>query len=255
MPRWNETPRRIAALAALGLGLATPAASVPITPSAFGGTQLVESFEGIGVGPNVGPSVFGNIVLPALTTDFTFASGVTLTSPVPNPGLFTNGEFIHDLSLGGAINQWGTNGNVDDAGDVPDPWGAPSSSYLGIFDNVGAGSVSLELTFASDMLRVGAWVAGVGGSSIRLDAYDSSGFLLETVIIAAPAVASWGSAGSFLGLERVEGIRSVVFTGVDFGLDGLSFEPAPLPVPEPSTLPLIGLGLLVLASRPRRNSR
>jgi hypothetical protein len=242
----------MAALAALGLGLASPAGSTPIAPSAFGGAQTVESFEGIGVGPNVGASAFGNIVLPALATDFTFASGVTLTSPVPNPGLFANGAFLHDLALAGAVNQWGTNGHVDDAGDVPDPWGVASSSYLGVFDNLGAGGVSLELTFASDMLRVGAWVAGAGGSSIRMDAYDASGTLLETVIIAAPSVASWGSAGSFLGLERAEGIRSVVFSGVDFGLDGLSFEPTPAPVPEPATLALVGLGLLVLALRPRR---
>jgi hypothetical protein len=248
----ERTPSRIAALAALGLGLASPAGAISIAPSAFGGTQTVESFEGIGLGPNVGPSAFGNIVLPALATDFSFASGVTLTSPVPNPGLFANGAFVHDLALAGAVNQWGTNGNVDDVGDVPDPWGVASSSYLGIFDSLAAGSVSLELTFASDMQRVGAWVAGVGGSTIRMDAYDASGTLLETVMIAAPSVANWGSNGAFLGLERAEGIRSVVFTGVDFGLDGLSFEAAAL-VPEPSTVALVGLGLLVLASR--RGSR
>jgi hypothetical protein len=243
------------ALAALGLALATPAASVPITPAAFSGSQSVESFEGIGVGPNVGASVFGNIVLPAISSNLSFASGVTLTSPVPNPGLFANGAFVHDLSLGGAVNNWGSNGNVDDAGDVPDPFGAPSSSYLGIFDSVGAGSVSLELSFGSDMLRVGAWVAGVGGSTIRLDAYDASGTLLESVVIAAPSVASWGNAGSFLGLERAEGIRRVVFTGVDFGIDGLSSEPVPPVVPEPATLPLVSAGLVLLALRSRRARR
>jgi hypothetical protein len=240
-----------AALAALAVALPGSALATVITPAAFGGAQTVESFEGIGLGPNVGASAFANIVLPALATDFTFASGVTLTGPVPNPGLFTNGAFIHDLSQPGAINQWGANGNVDDVGDVPDPWGAASTSYLGIFDNLGVGSVSLELSFGSDQLRVGAWVAGVAGSTIRMDAYDASGTLLESVIIAAPSVANWGSAASFLGLERVEGIRRVVFTGVDFGLDGLSSEPTPIPVPEPTPLALVGFGLLVLAARSR----
>jgi hypothetical protein len=247
MERWTST--RIVLLAALAL--ASPAGAVSITPGAFSGAQTVESFEGIGVGPNVGATVFGNIVQPGIAAPYTFGSGVTLTFPVPNPGLFTNGAFLHDLALPGAINNWGANGNVDDAGDVPDPFGQASSAYLGIFDNIGAGGVSLTLSFASDMLRVGAWVAGVAGSSIRMDAYDDGGALLESVTILAPSVASWGSAGSFLGLERTEGIRTVVFTCVNFGLDGLSFEPDPLVVPEPMTAGLLSLGVLALARRRR----
>jgi hypothetical protein len=242
-------PRILAPALLAALALAGEARAIPITPAGFGGTQAVESFEGVGVGPNVGASVFGNIVLPGTAAGFTFASGVTLTSPVPNPGLFANGAFLHDLSLAGAVNQWGANGNVDDAGDVPDPWGAASTAYLGIFDNLGAGGVALELTFGSDMLRVGAWVAGVAGSTIRMDAYDASGTLLESVSIAAPSVAAWGSAGSFLGIENAAGIHSVVFSGVDFGVDGLGFEPPVLPVPEPATAGLLALGLALLALR------
>ena len=243
---------RVAYLTAAWLLSAGSAGAVSITPSAFTGSQTVESFEGIAVGPNVGTSVFGNIVMPGLSGPFTFGSGVTLMNPVPSPGLFSNGAFVHDLAVPGAVNNWGTNGNVDDAGDVPDPFGAASSSYLGIFDNLGVGSVSLELSFATDMERVGAWVAGVGGSTIRLDAYDSSGFLLESVTMAAPSVAAWGTNGAFLGIERAEGISRIVFTGVDFGIDGLSFEPMPIPVPEPATASLLGFALVALALATRR---
>lgn len=247
MERWTSARIILAAFA-----LASSAGATPIAPGAFGGTQTVESFEGIGVGPNVGATGFANIVLPGTSSSFTFGSGVTLTFPVPNPGLFTNGAFLHDLALPGAINNWGANGNVDSAADVPDPWGQVSSAYLGIFDNVGAGSVSLALTFASDMLRAGAWVAGVAGSTIRLDAYDAGGALLESVVILAPSVASWGNAGSFLGLERTEGIRTLVFTGTDFGLDGLSFEPVPVVVPEPASAAMLGLGVVALSRGRRR---
>jgi hypothetical protein len=233
------------------LFLAAGAAATPISDSGFSGSQTLESFEGIGAGGNVGASAYANIVLPAISTSFTFGSGVTLTSPVPNPGLFNNGPFVHDAAIGGAVNNWGANGTVANAGNVPDVGGTASSAYLGAFDNVGAGSASITLTFASDMLRVGAYVAGAAGSTIQLSAYDGSGALLETVVIAAPTVAAWGTSGSFLGLERVEGIRTIVFTGADFGLDGLTFEPNPIPVPEPATLATVALGVALLALRRR----
>jgi hypothetical protein len=239
-----------ALLAAAALAAAGPAGATQITTAAFGGTQTVESFENITLGPNVGPSVFANIVMPAIVSDFSFASGVTLTSPVPNPGLFTNGAFVHNLAQAGAINQWGANGNVDDVGDVPDGWGQASTSYIGIFDSLGAGGVSVEFTFSTAMLRVGAWVAGMAGTNIRMDAYDAFGNLLESVTMGAPSVASWGNGGSFLGVERAEGIASVVFTGVDFGLDGLTFE-EPTPIPEPGTAGLLGIALVALALRGR----
>jgi hypothetical protein len=231
--------RQLAAMAAVSCALlAARADAAPITPANFTGAQLVEHFEGIGAGPNVATSAFANILLPGSTGAYTFASGVTLAGP--NPGLFANGAFLHDAGAPGATNDWGANGAVGSAAAVPDPWGLPSSAYLGVFDGLGAGSVMLDLTFATDMYRVGAWVAGYAGTTITIETYDASNALLETSTIPAPTVAAWG--GSFLGLERAEGIRRVVFRGTDFGVDGLTFDPTPLPVPEPQ------LALVLLAA-------
>jgi hypothetical protein len=96
----------------------------------------------------------------------------------------------------------------------------------------------LDLYFATDMHRVGAWVAGMAGTTITIETYDATNTLLETLTINAPSVAAWGS--SFLGLERSEGIRRVVFRGSDFGIDGLTFDATPLPEPR--------LGMLILAA-------
>jgi hypothetical protein len=105
------------------------------------------------------------------------------------------------------------------------------------------------------MTRVGAFVAGAAGSTITLEAYDALGNLLESMTIASPTVAAWGS--SFVGLERSEGIRRVVFRGADFGLDGLTFEAAPVPEPSVMLLASVGaLGLWLLGERrPRASAR
>ena len=235
-------------LAAGAALVAAAAGAAPITPADFGGTQLVENFEGIGLGPNVASSAFGNIVLPGSTSTFTFVSGVSLLGP--NPGLFSNGAFLHNTGAAGAVNGWGANGTVGTPADVPDPWGQPSSTYLGVFDNLGAGGVVLDLSFGSDVHQVGAWVAGMAGTLITLEVYDASNTLLETSTLAAPSVAAWGT--SFLGLERAEGIRRVVFRGSDFGIDGLTFDATPLiPLPEArlGALMLVGIAYVIWRGR------
>jgi hypothetical protein len=229
------------------LAFAGSSQALSITPAAFTGTQTVEGFEGLVLGPNVGASPFANIVEPGRVSAYTFASGVTLTSPVPNPGTMSNGAFVHDFALpAGASNNWGANGAVASALNVPF-----GTAYLGAFDNLTGATVpvSIGLTFGSDMLRVGAYVTGAAGLTLRMDAYDAFGVLLESVTIGTVPVASWGS--NFFGIERTEGIRRVVFSGIDFGLDALTFE-APLLVPEPATGALCGLGLAALGLMRRR---
>jgi hypothetical protein len=240
--------RRILAGLLTSCLLPLSAAATSITPSAFGSGAILESFEGVVVGPNVRQSPYANIVEPGLLGSYAFGSGVTLTSPVPNPGTLSNGAFVHDFSLPpGASNGWGANGSVSSALDVPF-----GTAYLGLFDNIHGATVpvSFTLDFSSDVLRAGAYVTGAAGSTVRIDVYGALGNLLESAQVATVPVAAWKT--NFLGIESASGIRRLVFTGVDFGIDGLTFEAAPVAVPEPSPLVFLFAGLIGLSAAGRR---
>lgn len=232
---------RVILLSSILLLASVSARAVPITPAAFGPSALVEGFEGIVLGANVKSSPFSNILEPGSVGAFTFASGVTLTAPIPSPGTMANGAFVHDFALPmGATNGWGANGSVASAANVPF-----GTAYLGIFDNLGAGGVSMRLDFAGPMLRAGGYVTGAAGTTIGLDVYGSGGTLLESRTLSTVPVGAWST--NFAGIERAEGIAYVVFRGSDFGLDGLTFEP--LTVPEPATALLVLAGLVTIAGR------
>lgn len=239
----------ILALTALVAIAAAPASATPIGAAAFGGAQVFESFEGLTAGPNITIGLGASLLQPGVTSAFAFASGVVLTDPVPNPGVFSAGPFVHDFALGNDVtNNWGTNGTVASAANVPF-----GSAYLGAF--AGAGNASITLEFATPQDRVGAYVTGVNGTNVTMRVYDASGTLLETVSAATVPVADWGT--NFLGVEQSGQISRVVFSGPDFGMDGLTFENAPVPVPESSTLAsilmgLAGLGGLAVVGRGQR---
>lgn len=213
--------------------------ATPITPAAFTGFAVVESFEGVAVGPNAPIGMGTSLLLPGAVSAFAFASGVVLTSPIPNPGVMNQGPFIHDFARGnGVTNNWGATGVVNDPTDVPF-----GDAYLGAF-HPATGTVSFTLSFSNPMDRVGAYVTGVAGQAITMRVYDGSGALLETVSASAVPLASWG--GNFLGIEQAGRISRVVFSGRDFGVDAFTFEDTPLLVPEPGTLQGVVLGLLGL---------
>jgi hypothetical protein len=225
----------IFALTALAALAAAPASAIPIGPAAFGATKVVESFEGLTPAANITLAYGASLLTPGTVSAFTFGSGVMLTSPVPNPGIFNAGPFVHNFALATDVtNNWSSNGSVSSAANVP-----MGSAYLGAF--AASGNASFTLTFASPQDRVGAYVTGVNGTNVTMRAYDASGTLLESVSAATVPVANWGT--NFIGIERPDQIARVVFTAPDFGIDGLTFENDPLLVPEPSTLMSLVMGL------------
>jgi hypothetical protein len=237
----------LAALAAVALA-AAPALATPIGPGAFGPAQVFESFEAVTEGPNVRLGLGASLLEPGTVSAYTFVSGVMLTSPIPNPGFANQGAFIHDFALGADVNNnWGGSRVVNDASDIPF-----GTAYLGIFHPSG-GMTSVEFTFASDQLRVGAYLTGATGATLQLDVYDAAGTLLESGSIGTVDLPLWSS--NFLGIENAGGIRRVVFSGTDMGIDGLTFEGSAIPIPEPGSCSELGLGLLGIAVFRRGSGR
>ncbi len=188
-----------------------PTYAFQINSSAFGSSAIVESFEDVSIGPNVRQE-FAGYISPGINGPFTFASGVTLTRPIPNPGI-SRGAIIGDFSIGSANFGLGGNGSVS-AADVPN-----GTAYLGLDSSALAGPI--EFTFASDISRIGALVDSSNyGRNITLSAFDAANNLLETVSIGSIQVSQWRS--NFLGLENV-GIRKVTFNGDYLVLDHLKF--------------------------------
>lgn len=232
--------RRIRVFTAFSLAALLAASSVhaiSITPAAFGSAVVVESFEGLVLGPNLEIGMGVSLLEPGTLSAYAFPSGVTLTTPVPNPGVLAQGAFVHDFVRGADVtNNWGATGVVNDGGDVPF-----GDAYLGAF-HPSTGTVSFTLSFATPMDRVGAYVTGVAGSTIAMQVYDAGGTLLETVSAGAVTLGSWSS--NFIGIQRPEQISHVVFIGRDFGIDGFTYENDIMFVPEPATLQAMLLGLL-----------
>lgn len=239
-------------LTALALAVGAPVlgSATPIAPGAFGALSTVESFEGLVPGPNLALGLGQSLLEPGTVSAFDFGSGVQLTSPVPNPGYAAGGAFVHDLALGTDIqNSWGGTRVINKASDVPF-----GSAYLGAF-GPSASTVSIAFQFDQLQARVGASVTGLTGSDVRLDVYGDGGALLESLTLGTVDLNLWST--NFVGLEQLVGIRTAVFSGLDFGIDGLTFEPNLIAVPEPDTLSALALGLVglmglaMLGSRPR----
>jgi hypothetical protein len=200
------------------------------TPGDFGPGAIIESFEGLSAGYNI-PSAGDGFLAPGVIEPFTFASGVTLTGPIPNPGRF-QGVIIGDWSIGSASFGMLGNGVVSSAADVPF-----GNAYLALDGNATIGPI--ELTFSSDMAIVGGYVTGLPGS-IALRAFDASDNFLGMVSISTVNVSQWSS--NFVGIKDVGSIRSITLSGDLEVLDGLTAQV--IPAPGAILLGGIGVGLV-----------
>jgi hypothetical protein len=189
-----------------------------------------ESFEGLSAGYNITQPYSGiGYLEPGVIEPFTFSSGVTLTWPIPNPGISPGGVIVGDWSLGDAW--WGldTNGNIASALDIP-----YGTAYIGL--NYGAGGGPIEFTFDIDMFSVGAYVTAAR-DQITLTAFDASNNILGTASVPSVHVSQWGS--NWLGITNSAGIRSVEFSGDFEVLDGLTFTI----IPAPGAILLVSIGV------------
>jgi hypothetical protein len=228
--------------------------AMAIGDGAFSPAAGFESFEGLIISKNVEiTSIYAPYYfVPGVNSPYTFASGVTMTAPIPNANA-ADVILVGDFNLGSAT--WGLgDANVLSSSDVPF-----GNAYLG--DQTTNSFIELELP--SDMLRVGIYatntvITGAISSSIQMDVYDSSKNFLESLVLPGVNVANWGT--NFLGIENAGGIRYIHLSGAtsivltpDVNVpiyDGLRFEAAP--VPEPSTLFLVGAGLAGIGLLRRR---
>jgi hypothetical protein len=226
----------VLATVALSLSKIHSAEAAQIGASAFGPSATVESFEGLRAGANMAVYLPGNgygYLIPGVAAPFTFASGVTLTNPIPNPG-GRNGVLVGDFSIGGASFGLGSNGSINSSSDMPD-----GSAYIAIDGYSTAGP--MEFTFSAPISRVGGFVTSTGGN-ITLSAYDIANVLLESVSISSVNATGWKN--NFLGLQNSAGIAKITFNSDYLVLDKLTFESSATAVPTPALLPgLVGLGL------------
>ena len=82
--------------------------------------SIVESFEGLSPCPNIALLQAGlGVLKPGITGPFTFPSGVTFTSPIPNPSLVPAGIQVDDFSLGQVGFGIGLNGLISSPVQVP----------------------------------------------------------------------------------------------------------------------------------------
>jgi len=241
------------ALAALlcmpGMSFASPISNI----SSFTPGYQVESFEGIiPGGSNTGSVTNENYFAMGTTGPYTFASGVTLTVPIPAFGWGNfnyGGPYIHDFAIQSSNSPYnedyfGSNGDLDNKSQMPAGFG---TAYIGVYrtDNT-----NFTFTFPTEVVRAGFYLTGYPCDSTyhyTLEALDAAGNVLVSYAVKSAPVADWAS--NFVGIQLLSGFRSLDIVGSgqqwtanNAALDMLTFQPIPLP---PSAL-LLGSGILGL---------
>lgn len=231
---------RLLVILALGAVICLPGLAMASTVGPFAGT--VESFESVveNNGPNgTGPLELSNNFAIGHGPVTTFASGVQFISPlIPDGSIYSGDPFINDFRIDpyATYNYWDT-GTIFPA-NVPD-----GKAWVGTFDPAETAIRNLKFTLPSPMRMVGAYIDGQTYAGLTMQTYDAANNLLDTQTVASVDVAQWKT--NWIGSQINPGqqlISKVVFSGIDFGVDKLTYSQVPLP---PTTL-LLGSGLLGL---------
>ena len=209
--RFGFEPSALALITGILL-LNSGATATQIGTGAFGAGTVVESFEGFVPDP-----ASSSVLL--ISNPTAFASGATYVGNASSPG-------VEDTT----VSSTGCFGTFISGAQVPD-----GAAF--VCANVVAGAFKISFALPARTIRVGALtavtVAHGGPEVVIMEAYDSSGTLLESVSYTdAAGIGNWST--NFLGIEQLGGIARVDFatgpsTSAAFVLDALRFEVANQP--------------------------
>jgi len=186
-----------------------------------------EQFAGTGYNFTFGPVQLGGLV----------GMDVVFTANPIGRGISGSGSVLGSGTYGlGPNGEWGGN-----------------QTYSGLDSNAGW----MTYTFNSDpVARVGGFLnyAPGAGTDVTIEALDAAGNTLESYRLAevAPIDTPGGlNAGAFRGISRASADIAAFRVSNQFVvLDNLTFSTAP--VPEPTSILLVGTGVLSLVARARR---
>ncbi|HKZ32316.1 MAG TPA: PEP-CTERM sorting domain-containing protein [Vicinamibacteria bacterium] len=194
-------------------------------------------------------AAFDAAVGPTTAEDFnSFAADASFISPASvSVGIMT-------FSSGPGANSGATNKIDASPFQFPGFYENGSSYVLG---DIVVGSSSVRIDFSIGVTAWGGDLRGISddGRVARIDVFDVADVLLGSVLLpTAAGTNNFRFSGFALTGSDVAGhvvFTSVVDSGNDaWGLDDVAIRP----VPEPTTLALLGAGLVAVRARRRRNS-